>query len=313
MSTRRLIRGLVIINSKCMKKIFQRTHSELVMIPRVQFLGHVIDSQGFSKISKPMTKLTQKSMEFQWGEMKEAAFQLLKQKLCSTPILALPKGTENFVVYCDASYKAKAMKEENVKEENLCGMNKEFDTGPDGTLCIEKRSWLPCLGGLRDLIMHESHKSKYYIHSRSEKLNHDLKKPYWWPNMKVENATYELEKIAKDFIMKLPQASSGYDTTWVIIDRLTKSAHFFPMKETDMMDRLTRLNIKEVVSRYRVPVSIISDCDNRFISRLWQSLQKDLGTRLDMSNAYYFQIDGQSERNIQNLEDMLLTGDFSTL
>ncbi|GJY27414.1 putative reverse transcriptase domain-containing protein, partial [Tanacetum coccineum] len=85
---------------------------------------------------------------------------------------------------------AEAMKGENVSKENLCGMNKEFKTRPDGTLCIEKRSWLPRFRGLRYFIMNESHKSKYSIHLRSDKMYHDLKKLYWWPNMKAEIATY---------------------------------------------------------------------------------------------------------------------------
>ncbi|GKE04434.1 putative reverse transcriptase domain-containing protein [Tanacetum coccineum] len=84
---------------------------------------------------------------------------------------------------------AEAIKEENVKEENLRGMNKEFETRPDGTLCIEKRSWLPHFRGFRDLIMHESHKSKYSIHHGSDKMYHDLKRLYWWPNMKEDIAT----------------------------------------------------------------------------------------------------------------------------
>ncbi|GJV06394.1 putative reverse transcriptase domain-containing protein [Tanacetum coccineum] len=108
-----------------------------------------------------------------------------------------------------------------------------------------------------------------------------------------------------DFIIKLPKTLSGYDTIWVIVDRLTKSAHFFPMKVTDTMERLARIYLKEVVSRNEVPVSIISDCDSKFTSHFWQSLQKALGTRLDMSTAYHPQTNGQSERTIQTLKDML--------
>ncbi|GJY99029.1 putative reverse transcriptase domain-containing protein [Tanacetum coccineum] len=108
-----------------------------------------------------------------------------------------------------------------------------------------------------------------------------------------------------DFITKLPKTSNGYDTIWVIVDRLTKSAHFLPMKETDSMKRLTRLYLKEVVSRHRVSVSIISNRDGRFTSHLWQSLHKGLGTRLDMCMAYLSQTDGQSKRTIQTLKDML--------
>ncbi|GJS51063.1 putative reverse transcriptase domain-containing protein [Tanacetum coccineum] len=108
-----------------------------------------------------------------------------------------------------------------------------------------------------------------------------------------------------DLITKLPKTLSGYDTIWVIVDRLTKYAHFLPMKETDTMERLTRLYLKEVVSSHGVSVSIIFDRDSRFTSHFWQSLQKALGTHLDMSTAYRPQTNRQSERTIQTLEDML--------
>ncbi|GJW93401.1 putative reverse transcriptase domain-containing protein [Tanacetum coccineum] len=108
-----------------------------------------------------------------------------------------------------------------------------------------------------------------------------------------------------DFITKFPKTSSGYDTIWVIVNHLTKSTHFLPMKETDSMERLMRLYLKEVVLRHGVTVSIISDRDGRFTSHFWKSLQKALGTRLDMSTAYHPQTDGQSERTIQTLKDML--------
>ncbi|GJU55402.1 putative reverse transcriptase domain-containing protein [Tanacetum coccineum] len=108
-----------------------------------------------------------------------------------------------------------------------------------------------------------------------------------------------------DYITKLPKTSSGYDTIWVIVDRLTMFAHFLPVKETDKMEKLERLYLKKIVLRHEVPVLIISDRDSRFRSRFWQSLQGALGTRLDMSTAYHPQTDGQSERTIQTLEDML--------
>ncbi|GJR83346.1 putative reverse transcriptase domain-containing protein [Tanacetum coccineum] len=98
---------------------------------------------------------------------------------------------------------------------------------------------------------------------------------------------------------------SSQNTIWVIVDRLTKSAPFLPMKETDSMEKLTRQYLKEVVSRHGVPVSIIFDRDSRFTSHFWQSLQKALATQLDMSTTYHPQTDGQSERTIQTLEDML--------
>ncbi|GJU72786.1 putative reverse transcriptase domain-containing protein [Tanacetum coccineum] len=213
-------------------------------------------------------------------------------------------------------------------------MIKKLEQRTDGTLCLNRRSWIPCRGDLRELIMHESHKSKYSIHPGSDKMYQDLKKLYWWPNMKAEIATYvskcltcakvkaeyqkpsgllvqpvipvwKWENITMDFVTKLPKTSTGQDTIWVIVDRLTKSAHFLPMKETDSMEKLTRQYLKEVVSRHGVPVSIISDRDSKFTSHFWKSLNEALGTQLDMSTAYHPQTDGQSERTIQTLEDML--------
>ncbi|GJZ08748.1 putative reverse transcriptase domain-containing protein [Tanacetum coccineum] len=487
-------------------------------IPKVQFLGHVIDSQGihvdpakiesvkdwaspksateirqflglagyyrrfiegFSKIAKPMTKLTQKKIKFDWSDKAEAAFQLIKQKLCSAPILALPEGNEDFIAYCDASIKGlgavlmqrekviayasrqlkiheknytthdlelgavvfalkiwrhylygtkctvftdhkslqhildqkelnmrqrrwlellsdydceiryhpgkanvvadalsrkerikplrvralvmtigldlpkrileaqiEARKPENLKSEDVGGMLIENSKDPekprkeklepraDGTLCLNNRSWLPCYGDLRTLIMHESHKSKYSVHPGSDKMYQDMKQLYWWPNMKADIATYvskcltclrvkaehqkpsgllvqpeipkwKRDNITMDFVTKLPRTQSGNDTIWVIVDRLTKSAHFLPMRETDPMDKLARLYLKEVVTRHGIPVSIIYDRDPRFTSNFWRPFQKAMGTRLDMSTAYHPETDGQSERTIQTLEDML--------
>ncbi|GJR43482.1 putative reverse transcriptase domain-containing protein [Tanacetum coccineum] len=116
---------------------------------------------------------------------------------------------------------------------------------------------------------------------------------------------WKWDNITMDFITKLPKSSQGYDTIWVIVDRLTKSAIFVPMRETDPIERLARIYLKEVVTRHGIPVSIICDRDPRFASNFWRSLQKALGTNLDMSIANHPQTDGQSERTIQTLEDML--------
>ncbi|GKB40750.1 putative reverse transcriptase domain-containing protein [Tanacetum coccineum] len=193
-----------------------------------------------------------------------------------------------------------ALKEENIKAGNLQGMDKAFKIRPDGTCCIKNRSWLPLFGNLRDLIMHESHKSKYSF-------------TQLWKNVRIIRFTvhtrycllWKWERITMDFITKLTKTSNGHDTIWFVVDRLTKSAHFTPTRETDSMETLTRLYIKEIVSRHRVPISIISDHDGHFTSRFWQSLQKALGTQLDMSTTYHLETDGQSERTIQTLEDML--------
>ncbi|GJR99988.1 putative reverse transcriptase domain-containing protein [Tanacetum coccineum] len=116
---------------------------------------------------------------------------------------------------------------------------------------------------------------------------------------------WKWERITMDFVTKLPKTSTGHDAIWVIVDRLTKSSHFIPIRATDSMETLTRLYIKEIVSRHGVPISIISDRDSHFTSRFWQSLQNALGTQLDMSTAYHPETSGQSERTIQTLKDML--------
>ncbi|GKE83805.1 putative reverse transcriptase domain-containing protein, partial [Tanacetum coccineum] len=179
-------------------------------------------------------------------------------------------------------------------------------------------------GGVRKLIIDEAYTSRYSVHPGADKVYYDLRDLYWWPGMKRDIAEYvsrcltcskikqqpeipewKWEKLAMDFITKLPKSSSGYDTIWVIVDRLTKSAYFLPIREDYKTEKLTKIYANEIVARHGVPVSIISDRDGRFTSHLWQAFQKALGTRLDMSTAYHPQTDGQSERTIQTLEDML--------
>ncbi|GJU21126.1 putative nucleotidyltransferase, ribonuclease H [Tanacetum coccineum] len=350
-----------ILNLLRSEKLYAKFSKCDFWLDSVQFLGHVIDSSGvhvdpakieaiknwaapttptevrqflglagyyrrfikeFSLISKPLTKLTQKNKPYVWGNDEEEAFQTLKLKLCSAPILSLPEGSEDFVMYCDASLKGfgavlmqrekviayasrqlrkneenytthdlelgavvfalrlwrhylygtkctvytdhkslqyildqkelnmrqrrwiellsdydhviryhpgkvnvvadalsrkdkepirvralvvtvhnnlpeqirnaqvEACKEENIGAEGFRGEGEPFEVRSDGTKCLKGRVWLPLFGGLRDLIMLESHKSKYSIHPRSNKMYHDLKKLYWWPNMKADNATY---------------------------------------------------------------------------------------------------------------------------
>nr|GEX71245.1 putative reverse transcriptase domain-containing protein [Tanacetum cinerariifolium] len=392
-----------------------------------QFLGLAGYSkrfiEGFSKIAKSMTKLTHKNVRFEWGEKEEVAFQLIKRKLCSAPILALPKGSKNFIVYCDASHKGlgavlmqnekviayasrqlkiheknytthdlelgavvftlkmwrhylygtrctvftnhkslqhilykkelnmrqrrwlellsdydcdiryhpskanvvanalsrkersrplrvqvlvitmglnlpkdileaqtEALKPENLSAKDVGGMlrkdlpKEKLEPRADETLCLNNKSWVPCFGDLRTLIMHESHKSKYSIHSGSDKMYQDLKQLYWWPNMKVNIATY---------VSKCLTCSK------------VKAEHQEPSGENDPMEKLMKLYMKEEVTRHGVPVSIISDRDGRFTSLFWEALHKALGTRLDMSTAYHPKTDGQSEKTIQTLEDML--------
>nr|GEX01051.1 reverse transcriptase domain-containing protein [Tanacetum cinerariifolium] len=157
-------------------------------------------------------------------------------------------------------------KEQNYITEDLCGMIKKLKPRTDEKLCLKNRSWIPCFGDLRALIMHESHKSKYSIHPGSDKIYQDLKKLYWWPNMKAEIAIYVSKCLTYAKVKAEYQKPSGLlvqPVIPVIVNRLTKSAHFLPMKENDSMEKLTRLYLNEVVMRHGVPVLIISDRDGR--------------------------------------------------
>ncbi|GJW20207.1 putative reverse transcriptase domain-containing protein [Tanacetum coccineum] len=428
-------------------------------IPKVQFLGHVIDSRGIhvdpAKIesikdwASPKTPTEIRSflegIKFDWGEKEENAFQLIKQKLCSAPILALPEGSEDFVVYCDASHKGlgavlmqrekviayasrqlkvheknytthdlelgsvvfalkiwrhylygtrctvftdhkslqhildqkelnmrqrrwlellsdydcdiryhpgkanvvadalsrkerieplrvralvmtigldlpkrileaqiEAQKPENIVNEDVGGMirrdipKERLEPRADGTLCLYGRSWIPCYGDLRSVIMHIPKVKSSII--RFRKMYQDVKKLFWWPNMKADIATYvskcltcarvkaehqrpsgllvqpeipewKWDNITMDFITKLPRSSQGFDTIWVIVDRLTKSAHFLPIRENDPLDKLARLYLNRIVARHGIPASIICDRDGRFTSNFEGSFQNCFGRK----------------------------------
>ncbi|GJR78403.1 putative reverse transcriptase domain-containing protein [Tanacetum coccineum] len=194
-----------------------------------------------------------------------------------------------------------AFKDLKASAEWLRGLERHFERRDDGEIYFFDRIYIPSVDGVRKLIMDEAHTSRYSVHLGADKMYYDLRDLYWWP----EIPEWKWEKITMDFVTKLPRSSSGYDMIWFIVDRLTKSAHFLPIREDYKMEKLARIYINEIVARHGVPVSIISDRDGRFTSHLWKALQKALGTRLDMSTAYHPQTDGQSERTIQTLEDML--------
>nr|GEW60341.1 retrotransposable element Tf2 [Tanacetum cinerariifolium] len=146
------------------------------------------------------------------------------------------------------------------------GLDEMMEQRSNGTLYCLYRIWVPFKGDVRTMIMDKAHKSKYSIHPRADKMYYDIRDRYWWSGMKKNIAEYV--RINMDFVTKLPKTSSGHDTNWVIVDRLTKSAHFLPMREDYNMDKLARLYLKEIVTRHSVSITIISDRDSRFTSKV---------------------------------------------
>ena len=223
-------------------------------------------------------------------------------------------------------------------------LSKMFDAQNDaeGKFTLDEKDVLRCNGrvcvpsdeGIKRQLMEEAHGTPYSVHPGVTKMYQDLKKVYWWPGMKKDVAAFvqrcltcqqikaehqkpagmlqplevpqwKWEQITMDFVSGLPKTTAGHDSVWVIVDRLTKSAHFLPIKTTHTVDKLAELYIKEIVRLHGIPNSIVSDRDTRFTSKFWKSLQENLGTRLKFSTAFHPQTDGQSERTIQVLEDML--------
>nr|GEX38703.1 putative reverse transcriptase domain-containing protein [Tanacetum cinerariifolium] len=293
--------------------------------------------EGFLKVAKPMTKLTQKKVSFECGDKQEAVFQTLKDKLCSAPILALPQGAENFIVYCDASHKGlgvvlmvftdhkslqhildqkelnmrqrrwleflsdydceicyhpgkanvvvdalsrkerikplrvralvmtiglnlpkqiletqiEAQKPKNFKKQDVGGMirkdipKEKLEPRADGTLCLNGRSWLPCYGDLKIVIMHESHKSKYYIHLGSDKMYQDMKKLYLWPNMKADIATYVSKCLTCSKVKAEHQRPSAFSLDGLHID----DKLYFGEEPIEIMDR----EVKRLM-QIRIPI-----------------------------------------------------------
>ena len=188
---------------------------------------------------------------------------------------------------------------------------------------------------LKEEILREAHQSKFSIHPGSNKMYRDLKRYYHWVGMKKGVArwvakcpTCQLVKaehqvpsgllqnlpipewkwdhITMDFVTGLPTGiKSKHNAVWVVVDRLTKSAHFMAISDKDGAEIIAEKYIDEIVRLHGIPVSIVSDRDTRFTSKFWKAFQKALGTRVNLSTAYHPQTDGQSERTIQTLEDML--------
>ncbi|GKD52307.1 putative reverse transcriptase domain-containing protein [Tanacetum coccineum] len=228
----------------------------------VQFLGHVIDNKGVhvdpAKIeaiknwAAPKTP-TEKDKKYESGKEEEEAFQILKQKLCSAPILALPKGTEDFMVH----------------EEKYTTHDLEL-----GAVVFALRLWRHYLYRTKCVVFTD-HKLANTL-SQKERIKplrvralvmsvlNNLPKQILDAQNEAMKKKNNWEMITMNFISGLPKTPSGYDLIWVIADRLTKLAHFLPIKKTDSIEKFTQLYLKEVVCRHGVPISIISDRDNHF-------------------------------------------------
>ena len=121
----------------------------------------------------------------------------------------------------------------------------------------------------------------------------------------IDLPSWKWDMINMDFVIGLPRTSWKFDSIWVIVDRLTKSAHFLPVRTTYTVEEYAKLYIKEIVRLHGVPISIISDRGTQFTANFWKSFQRYLGTQMKLSTAFHPQTDGQAERTIKTLEDML--------
>ena len=204
----------------------------------------------------------------------------------------------------------------------------------NGGLKYWGRLYVPKTADMRNEVLRQAHYSSYTIHPGETKLYHDLRRQFWWGTMKKDIAIFvskcltcqqvkaehrkpggklqplpiaewKWNHITMDFVTGLPRSPKGKDSVWVIVDRLTKSAHFLLVKTIDSTEALGKLYVQEIVKLHGIPLSIVSDRDSKFTSKLWGSLQRALGTELNFSTAFHPQTDGQSERTIQILEDML--------
>ena len=220
-----------------------------------------------------------------------------------------------------------------IKDMIKQGVTENHDISPSGLVRFQKRIYVPPKADLRRKILDEAHKSKYTLHPGATKMYHNLKSVYWWPGLKSDVTKYvarcltcqkvkiehqrppgllqcpeipqwKWENVTMDLVVGLPKIRN-YDAIWVIVDRFTKSAHFLPINAGYSPEKLAEIYIKEIIRLHGTPKSIISDRDPRFTSRFWKALHEALGTKLRFSTAYHPQTDGQSERTIQTLEDML--------
>ncbi|GJT27606.1 putative reverse transcriptase domain-containing protein [Tanacetum coccineum] len=212
----------------------------------------------------------QENKTYVWGEEQEEAFQILKDKLCNAPVLALPDGPEDFIVYCDVS---------GLKYGQY-GVSKGFDTAYWGFLGVVqaqiRRIFLDGYGVLVVKIIELFSDYDYEIHYHPGKVKvvaDALSRKERIKPRRVRAINMTIQSSIKDRIL-----ATQNEAFEVIVDRLTKSAHFLRIRKDFKMDRLARLYISEIIAKHDVPISIISNCDSLFTSKFWQSMQEALGT-----------------------------------
>nr|ADC55379.1 gag-pol polyprotein [Oryza brachyantha] len=239
--------------------------------------------------------------------------------------------------YCNAAMSTEVSNDPEIAElkKNMrVGKARDFSEDEHGTIWMGNRLCVPDNRELKELILQEAHQTQYSIHPGSTKMYQDLKEKFWWVSMKREIAEYvalcdvcqrvkaehqrpagllqplqipewKWKEIGMDFITSLPRTAAGHDSIWVIVDRLTKVAHFIPVHTTYSGKRLAEIYLARIMCLHGVPKKIVSDRGSQFTSKFWQKLQEELGTRLNFSTAYHPQTDSQTERVNQILEDML--------
>jgi hypothetical protein len=199
---------------------------------------------------------------------------------------------------------------------------------------FRKRLVVPVDPEIKKIILDEAHKSKFSIYPDSTKMYQDLKQNFWWSNIKVDIAKYVTEcdtchrmkashlksagvlqplsipmwkwdDISMNFIVGLPMMARKKDSIWVIVDRLTKTAHFIAVHTTYSVQQYAKLYMDHIIRLHGITKTIISDRGTQFVARFWEQLHECLGTKLIRSSSYHPQTDGQTERINQILEDML--------
>ena len=250
------------------------------------------------------------------------------------PVERLTGLLANLVISNELVDRVKLAQMEDEKLNEMLYKTPDMVVDSNRVIRFRGRLWVPNNDALRRDILEEAHCSRFSIHPGVTKMYQDLKRTYWWIGMKrdvvdfvskcqtcqlikaqhqlpggllqpLEIPTWKWECVTCDFITKLPRTQKRHDSIWVVVDRLTKAAHFIPTKSTRIAEYLVELYINNIVRLHGIPKEIVSDRDPLFTSHFWEAFQKVMGTQIKLSTAYHPQTDGQSERTNQTLEDLL--------